>query len=139
MPYYLYKAYPTFATELTSDFNIGDSTMVVEESSDDIIPPATEADPQLLTLFDDDEHLLETIEYTHKDEGTNTISGITRAVEGNELDWDSGTRVGRYHTAEEHDRICDNLNAIYTGTTVDSIHVSNFLVLPVGLDKYAPE
>ncbi len=108
----MYAAYPTFTTELSEILPEGQDWLIVDDIGDDCIPPASEEDPNSLTLVDLDNKILETVEYTGKIIEENKVTGLTRGKEGIDREWAAGTMIGRMRTALESNQKTDILKSI---------------------------
>lgn len=96
------------ATILSSDLNVGDSVISVQDVS--VLPEA----PNMVTLTG--ENVFESIVYEAKDETNNELTQITRAVQGTEESWSSGSEIKRTMTAQDIRSLQDWLLSLIVNT-----------------------
>ncbi|SDC70410.1 hypothetical protein SAMN02799630_01233 [Paenibacillus sp. UNCCL117] len=89
-------------TELTAGINATQTTVPVVNAS--LLPPA----PNLVTIGTDES--AETILYTGI--SSNTLTGVTRAFQGQAKAWSAGSKVARFFTAYDHDTFKNNIEDI---------------------------
>jgi len=136
----MFKPYPTFITEIVGELSSTETTSFeVADIADSYIPPATAEDPQLLTLVDEETATLETIMYTGKDTANNLVTGLTRGIEGEATTWTGGTEIGRFYTAEEHQRIINNISDTFDDIDNHSINHENTGIDEINVDGLSGE
>lgn len=96
-------------TTLASGIDTTQTTITVIDGNK--IPAA----PNLATLGGGES--TETILYTGKT--GNTLTGVTRGFQGTAKAWTTGTQIGRFFTAYDHDTFLNNINSIQAMPTAE--------------------